>query len=74
MDAEYEALRRRRAALNVLGREEELTVAGVRLSVRGAPEEGEVVILDDAEAAQVMAAIGDIMRARIVAANAQLEI
>lgn len=74
MDAEYEALRRRRTAQRVLGRGEELTVAGVRLSVRGAPEEGEVVLLDDAEAAQVMAAIGDIMRARIVAANAQLEI
>ena len=74
MDAEYEALRRRRTAQRVLGRGGDLTVAGVRLSVRGAPAEGEVVILDDDEAARVMVAIGAIMRARIVAANAKLEI
>lgn len=74
MDADFEALHRRRAAQRVLGRGDELTVAGVRLSVRGAPEEGLAVILDDDEAGQVMATIVDIMRARIVAANAQLEI
>ncbi len=74
MDPDYEALRRRRAARRVLEREEELTVPGLRLSVRGRPEEGEVVTLDVEEAAVVMAAIGGIMRARIVAANEQLEI
>lgn len=74
MDPEYEALRRRRTALNVLGRAEELTVAGLRLSVRGAPEEGEAVILNEDEAARVMTAIVAIMRDRIDAANAQLEI
>lgn len=74
MDPDYEALRRRRAAKSVLDREGELTVAGLRLSVRGAPEEGEAVILDEDEAARVMAVIVAIMRDRIDAANKQLEI
>lgn len=74
MDPDYEALRRRRAAKLVLGRAEDLTVAGLRLSVRGAPEEGEAVILDEDEAARVMTAIAAIMRDRIDAATKQLEI
>ncbi len=70
MDRDHEVLRRLRVAQRVLG--EDLTISGLRLVSQANIEDGVVVMLDEAEAASVMARVAEIMQARLDDAKAQL--